>query len=145
MIGWQNTRNALGKLEELLTCKIWWVHCVSCKKVCCCLSIVKILSTEDLSLFVVRNDNFIVSTYVFTFGLFLTLSANLVSNPSSLEVCDHIFCRYVTVSRSVLHSISHLVSYLVRSVRRRSANQSAVSQPLNQSVSQPLYSHSASH
>ena len=25
MIGWQNTRNALGKLEELLTCKIWWV------------------------------------------------------------------------------------------------------------------------
>ncbi|KAM7448499.1 BRCA1-associated RING domain protein 1 [Porites harrisoni] len=42
MIGWQNTRNALGKLEELLTCKI---------------------------------------------------CANLVSDPCSLEACDHIFCR----------------------------------------------------
>lgn len=27
MIGWRNTRNALGKLEELLTCKVWWVFC----------------------------------------------------------------------------------------------------------------------
>ena len=25
MIGWENTRSALGKLEELLTCKVWYV------------------------------------------------------------------------------------------------------------------------
>ncbi|KAL9968226.1 hypothetical protein ACROYT_G026576 [Oculina patagonica] len=42
MIGWQNTRNALGKLEELLKCKV-------------CL--------------------------------------NLVTDPCSLQACDHIFCR----------------------------------------------------
>lgn len=42
MIGWKNTRSALEKLEELLTCKV---------------------------------------------------CANLVSDPCSLEACDHIFCR----------------------------------------------------
>ncbi|RMX38967.1 hypothetical protein pdam_00008176 [Pocillopora damicornis] len=42
MIGWENTRSALGKLEELLTCKV---------------------------------------------------CTNLVSDPCSLEACDHIFCR----------------------------------------------------
>ena len=29
------------------------------------------------------------------FHFYLSISANLVSDPCSLEACDHIFCRYV--------------------------------------------------
>ena len=73
MIGWENTRSALGKLEELLTCKVWYVF----------------LGAPRLS-------SAIPSLHVLClFHFYLSISANLVSDPCSLEACDHIFCRYV--------------------------------------------------